>query len=428
MELTFDGTVRRPGGPAPGYEEEKEYEGHVRRADSSVFSLQCEEGRHRSCPQGPDAPGLGRPADAPLFDGCYCECPCGHDEDTADEDEYDHSRAKEDARNERYENPECGTPQAHENGYCPCDGEDAQDEQAYYLACGDTLLAPQYAAGGSTVLICPRHGLTSPVAEAEWLEQHPPGGPSPENPEGVPVNEGVPRGAQCPCGFQSRKPTAAERVNEIAEHVKAHSLRKPPVYHRAGRIAGDLMACCGQDADALPATDMITSDDAGVTCRSWTGTLAGLATAYDAEAARAQDPGAPQSHAAHGECPGGLMRDCLAAGTPGWTPQLPPVPAADDPDARLTLTRRAARRILDQLWDGVMQGAFSSRLYDELIVAGWPQGHPYAGGEAGLCKHCRKPVQRCKHALPCPGGFEHEIDLLHHCHGGNADTVAAPAE
>jgi hypothetical protein len=52
---------------------------------------------------------------------------------------------------------------------------------------------------------------------------------------------------------------------------------------------------------------------------------------------------------------------------------------------------------------------------------------PYAGGEAGLCRHCLHPIQPCKHPIPCPGGFEHSITLLHHCDDGEAETEAQPA-
>lgn len=40
--------------------------------------------------------------------------------------------------------------------------------------------------------------------------------------------------------------------------------------------------------------------------------LAGLIAAFDAEAARVRDRNAPQSHAPHPGCAGGLMRDCTA--------------------------------------------------------------------------------------------------------------------
>jgi len=40
--------------------------------------------------------------------------------------------------------------------------------------------------------------------------------------------------------------------------------------------------------------------------------LAGLVAAFDAERARCEDRTAPQSHAAHQGCPGGLARDCRA--------------------------------------------------------------------------------------------------------------------
>lgn len=42
--------------------------------------------------------------------------------------------------------------------------------------------------------------------------------------------------------------------------------------------------------------------------------LANLIAAFDAEAARVRDREAPQSHAAHEGCPGGLMRDCTGKG------------------------------------------------------------------------------------------------------------------
>jgi hypothetical protein len=93
----------------------------------------------------------------------------------------------------------------------------------------------------------------------------------------------------------------------------------------------------------------------------------------------------------------------------------------------LKLSTATARKILDQLWEGVMAGLHDSRLHDELIRAGWPQFQGYAGGEAGICMHCQQPIQHCKHAMPCPEGFEHSTDLLHHCYGGVADTVAEPA-
>jgi hypothetical protein len=44
--------------------------------------------------------------------------------------------------------------------------------------------------------------------------------------------------------------------------------------------------------------------------------MAGLVEAFDAEAARVRDRSAPQSHAAHGACPGGLMRDRAGSAGP----------------------------------------------------------------------------------------------------------------
>jgi hypothetical protein len=40
--------------------------------------------------------------------------------------------------------------------------------------------------------------------------------------------------------------------------------------------------------------------------------LMNLIAAFDAEAARVRDRSAPQSHAAHGTCQGGLMIDCTS--------------------------------------------------------------------------------------------------------------------
>src|SRR5215471_8530981 len=50
--------------------------------------------------------------------------------------------------------------------------------------------------------------------------------------------------------------------------------------------------------------------------------LAGLVAAFDAERARCEDRSAPQSHAAHPGCWGGLARDCQAPNGP-----LPPLAA-----------------------------------------------------------------------------------------------------
>jgi hypothetical protein len=218
---------------------------------------------------------------------------------------YDHSRAKEDARNEwqHYED----------------DPDSEPPGKSYYLACGDTLLAPEIHAPGTT-LVCPRHGLTNAITEKQWFEEHQPGGPSAlvhttpqDTPEAVFVND------------------------PNADAVMAH-----------------------WDKEAA------------------------------AEAAKAAPP----------------------------APVYQPDHAVD---------AATARKILDQLWEGVMAGLHDSRLHDELIRAGWPQFQGYAGGEAGICMHCQQPIQHCKHAMPCPEGFEHSTDLLHHCYGGVADTVAEPA-
>jgi hypothetical protein len=104
-----------------------------------------------------------------------------------DDEVYDHSRAKEDARNEwqHYEDdPDSGTP------------PDTMDEPAAGTcsSCGDTLVA--FRASGQC--------------------------------DGC-VDEGTPPGPalRCPCGFQSSKPTPAERVAEIAAHVRTHSSTAP---------------------------------------------------------------------------------------------------------------------------------------------------------------------------------------------------------
>lgn len=59
-------------------DDEPSYEGYAKHSDDSVYSLQCSEGRHRACPQGPDDDETGLPPGGPMFDGAYCECGCGH--------------------------------------------------------------------------------------------------------------------------------------------------------------------------------------------------------------------------------------------------------------------------------------------------------------------------------------------------------------
>lgn len=51
----------------------KNYEGYVKNADGSVISLQCQEGRCGSCPDGHDSEASDRP---PTLGEYYCEHGC----------------------------------------------------------------------------------------------------------------------------------------------------------------------------------------------------------------------------------------------------------------------------------------------------------------------------------------------------------------